>query len=75
MNFYSDVILFQLPRRLSSNVQPIRRYPKTLAATLKKDESVTSTSVVSCFLFGMGNANESFVSNIMMKCFWFVDCC
>lgn len=36
-----------LPRRLSSNVQPIRRYPKTLAATLKKDESVTSTSVES----------------------------
>jgi len=33
-----------LPRRLSSNANPVRRYPKTLSAVQKKDEPVTSSS-------------------------------
>ena len=38
----------QLPRRLSSNANPVRRYPKTLAAVQKKDEpAAASASMVS----------------------------
>ncbi|KAL9950803.1 hypothetical protein ACROYT_G043365 [Oculina patagonica] len=32
-----------LPRRLSSNANPVRRYPKTLSAVQKKDESAAPT--------------------------------
>jgi len=35
-----DFFLSQLPRRLSSNANPVRRYPKTLSAIQKKSESV-----------------------------------
>ncbi|XP_015779913.1 PREDICTED: uncharacterized protein LOC107357784 [Acropora digitifera] len=35
-----------LPRRTSSNANPVRRYPKTLAATIKKDVPTTSSSTV-----------------------------
>lgn len=32
--------MLQLPRRLSSNANPVRRYPKTLSAIQKKTDSV-----------------------------------
>ena len=35
--------MLQLPRRLSSNANPVRKYPKTLSAVQKKDESVAPT--------------------------------
>ena len=34
--------MLQLPRRLSSNANPVRRYPKTLSAIQKKNESVVT---------------------------------
>lgn len=41
------VIFLQLPRRVSSNANPVRKYPKTLASVHKKDEHASSsTSVV-----------------------------
>ena len=40
------LFLLQLPRRLSSNANPVRRYPKSLTAVQRKEESeAPSTSV------------------------------
>lgn len=40
------LFVLQLPRRLSSNANPVRRYPKSLTAVQRKEESeAPSTSV------------------------------
>ena len=40
------LFVLQLPRRLSSNANPVRRYPKSLTAVQRKEEcEAPSTSV------------------------------
>ncbi|CAH3173769.1 unnamed protein product [Porites evermanni] len=50
-----------LPRRLSSNANPIRRYPKTISAMQKKDQPASSSST------SVESAAEASVNTVSFK--------